>query len=427
MSANFIMKSFSLKLFTFLIIFEICLNPVKVSFTNERDFYEYGPLPSNTESWYYITKNLDTTELVTDLNDDIIVVGKDWFDNIILLKLNSSGFLLFEKNFTLNLNYAYYYISAISVDSFNCIYVSGIFFSVSNARDLFLIKFDVLGNMLWTRTWGGNDNEYVCGISVDSNDSIYISGYTSSYSGIFGVWQIFLVKYNNTGNFKWSELWGSGSTSCISNALVTDSTDNIYIAGRFGSKGCLLKYNYNNTLQWNITLVSELHDLAVDLQNNIYTIASSGYSQLSILKFNDDGILLWNKTYYIDDYLASSIVLDSSDNIYIGGSISLNSVPDFYDMFIMKCNNSGSFQSYIQFGTSYYENFRGITCDSLGNVYLLSESRNNDHIIVLFKNPKNGLKLFQRSINGYIIVLFCSVIIVSITCIMILKVKFKKS
>lgn len=425
------MKSFSPNLFTLLIIFAICLNPVAIPLTKERNFHENAPLPSNSESWYYITKNLDTTKLATDLNDDIIVVGKDWYDNIILFKLNSSGSLLFEKNLTLNLDFAYYYISEISVDSYNCIYVTGVFFSVNSERDLFLIKFDVLGNMLWIRTWGGDENEYVYGMSVDTNDNIYISGHTSSYS-VFGVWNIFLVKYNNTGNFKWAQVWGSNTTNSNCYALATDSNDNIYITGYVSNnsdiKGCLIKYNCSGALQWNITLNSELRDVVVDLQNNIYSIARGpSYSQLTILKYNPEGTEVWNNSYTINDYFSSSIALDPSGNIYIGGSVYLYSVPDIYDMFIMKCNNSGSFQWHIQFGTYYYENFRGITCDSLGNVYLLSESRNNDHFIVLFKNPTNGLKLFQQTINGYIIILFCSVIIISMTSIMLLIVKFKKS
>jgi hypothetical protein len=399
-------------------------------FIKERNFRKNDLSLSNDESWQYVIKNLYTTELVADLNNDVIVVGRDMYDNIILLKLNSSGFLLFEKNLTLQLNYGYYYFKAISVGYNNCIYVSGIYYSLYNNRNLFLIKFDVLGNMLWTRTWGGKEHEYVNAMSVDTNDSIYLSGYTNSFSEDFKAWNIFLVKYNNTGDFQWAQVWVSNTTNSICNALATDSNNNIYMAGQTGStRGSLAKYNYSGSLQWNITLNNyiELRDVAVDLHGNIYSISeSSYYSQLYILKYNDDGISLWNKSYTINDIATSSIALDSSGNIYIGGSISLYSGQDTYDMFIMKCNNSGSFQWYIQFGTYSYENFRGVACDSLGNVYLLSESRNDDIIIVIFKNPTNGLKLFQHSINGYFVILLYSATIISITIIMFLIVKFKK-
>lgn len=428
------MKSVSIKLCAILIIFTVCSNPMSLPLTKERDFHENDLSLSNNESWHYVIKNLYTTELMMDLNNDIIVVGRDMYDNIILLKLNSSGFLMFERNLTLNLNYGYYYFSAITVDSNNCIYVSGLYFSLFKNKNLFLIKFDVLGNMLWTRTWGGKEHEYVNAMSVDTNDSIYLSGYTNSFSEDFGAWNIFLVKYNNTGDFQWAQVWVSNTTNSFCYALATDSTNNVYIAGETGStKGCLTKYNYSGSLQWNITLdnYTELRDVAVDLHDNIYTISeNSYYSQLYILKYNVDGNSLWNKSYTIDDISTSSIALDSFGNIYIGGSISLDSSRDIYDMFIMKCNNSGSFQWYIQFGTYSYENFRGVACDSLGNVYLLSESRNDDILIVLFKNPTNGLKLFQHSIgsiNGYIVILLYSATIISITIIMFLIVKFKKS
>ena len=201
----------------------------------------------------------------------------------------------------------------------------------------------------------------------------------SSFSEDFKAWNIFLVKYNNTGDFQWAQVWVSNTTNSFCYALATDSNNNVYIAGQTGpTRGSLAKYNYSGSLQWNITLdnYTELRDLAVDLHDNIYTISeNSYYSQIYILKYNVDGNSLWNKSYTIDDISTSSIALDSFGNIYIGGSISLDSSRDIYDMFIMKCNNSGSFQWYIQFGTYSYENFRGVACDSLGNVYLLSESR----------------------------------------------------
>jgi len=66
--------------------------------------------------------------------------------------------------------------------------------------DTFLVKFYDNGTKQWTQQLGTSSNDWGNGVTVDSSDNIYVTGYT--YGGLDGNTNsgkndIFLVKYNS--------------------------------------------------------------------------------------------------------------------------------------------------------------------------------------------------------------------------------------
>ena len=69
------------------------------------------------------------------------------------------------------------------------------------ANDVFIAKFDVKGEFLWNRTWGGSEDDEAYGVAV-SGDGVYIAGETSSYA--LGR-ESLLMKYDANGNRLWAK------------------------------------------------------------------------------------------------------------------------------------------------------------------------------------------------------------------------------
>jgi hypothetical protein len=79
---------------------------------------------------------------------------------------------------------------SVSVDSSGNVYITGSFESstidfgggaLTNATagfyaDIFLAKFDSNGNHLWSKRFGGNNNDRAYSVSVDKSDNLYIAG-----------------------------------------------------------------------------------------------------------------------------------------------------------------------------------------------------------------------------------------------------------
>jgi hypothetical protein len=94
------------------------------------------------------------------------------------------------------------------------------------SSDCFVVKFDSNGNRLWSTYIGGNDTEiaFYSKIKSDLSGNIYVSGVTSSFSGIsFNGFQnnhgggifpsfhdAFLVKLDKNGNRLWATYYGGG-------------------------------------------------------------------------------------------------------------------------------------------------------------------------------------------------------------------------
>ena len=307
-----------------------------------------------------------------DSFNDIYMAGyTNGGDYTALIKYNSSGYLLWNK--TLGLGIA----RDIAFDSLNNVYLTS-----SGGSNVYIIKYNKNGDFQWSKTWGGDDYEDSKSIVLDSNDNIYIGGSTGSF-GAGGWYDMFLLKYNSSGDFQWQKLWG-GSSSDYCNALTIDSEDNIYASGNtysFGTGGDLFLIKYNSsgdelfTRLWGGAESDGSVSMTMDSNENLYlggwtkSFGVDGWD-VCLLKYNKFGDLQWDKTWgMIDDQELFGIELDSKNDIYITGG---NGTRGYhYNNLLVKFNNSGNEVWNFTWGDSLDENdfCQGIAIDSENNIY----------------------------------------------------------
>ena len=88
-------------------------------------------------------------------------------------------------------------------------------------------------NTTWTKQLGTSSFDLGNGVTSDSSDNIYVTGYT--YGDLdgntsSGESDIFLVKYNSSGTKQWTKQLGT-SFGDYGNDVTTDSSGNIYVTG----------------------------------------------------------------------------------------------------------------------------------------------------------------------------------------------------
>jgi small nuclear ribonucleoprotein (snRNP)-like protein len=102
----------------------------------------------------------------------------------------------------------------VAIDSSNNIYLAGEFESASiefgsnnqkklGEQDIFLVKFDSDGHYLWSKRFGGNDNDQGYSVSVDSSGNVYGTEFFVGDDTDFGLCplpnlgggDIYLIKY----------------------------------------------------------------------------------------------------------------------------------------------------------------------------------------------------------------------------------------
>ena len=109
--------------------------------------------------------------------------------------------------------------------------------------DAFLSKFDSSGNFQWARTWGGEWNDPGNAVAVDDSGNISVTGWfdgTTDFdpgSGTDehtakGQTDIFLSKFNSSGDYQWARTWGADITDG-GYGVATDDSGSIYVTGWF--------------------------------------------------------------------------------------------------------------------------------------------------------------------------------------------------
>ncbi len=192
----------------------------------------------------YVTGRAGNTSLVFD-TVNLTTTGTAMY----VVKFNSVGNVLWAKS---NDGTASMEGFSVAVDVNGSVYVTGswsaaaltfdtITLNFSGMFDIFIVKYDSMGNVLWARTEGGNGNEGSSTVVTDAANNIYVTGgFGFASSIVFGTttlvdsggYDLFVLKYDSSGNMLWAKSAG-GSGDEGGNSLAISSGGDIYVTGRY--------------------------------------------------------------------------------------------------------------------------------------------------------------------------------------------------
>ncbi|MBU1652885.1 T9SS type A sorting domain-containing protein [bacterium] len=114
--------------------------------------------------------------------------------------------------------------------------------------DILVIKTDYFGEIIWSRTYGGEDGDFGECILADSDGGYVILGTTHSFGA--GSRDYYLIKTDDAGNQIWANTFGNGSSN--NSRCVQKTTDNGYIMTGYttGQGIMLVKADENGIEQW---------------------------------------------------------------------------------------------------------------------------------------------------------------------------------
>ncbi|MFT3682678.1 MAG: T9SS type A sorting domain-containing protein [Ferruginibacter sp.] len=102
-------------------------------------------------------------------------------------------------------------------------------------KDFWLFKITSTGTLVWSKNYGGSDNDFAFDVEQSPDGSYYITGASSSYDGQvtghspapFSIADYWVVKANSSGTFIWGKCYGATPTD---NAYAcTKTTDGSWV------------------------------------------------------------------------------------------------------------------------------------------------------------------------------------------------------
>ncbi|MBN4051482.1 hypothetical protein JYU16_01575, partial [bacterium AH-315-M05] len=195
--------------------------------------------------------------------------------------------------------------------------------------DIYLIRTDLNGDTIWTKTYGGSGSEYGYSVQQTADGGFIVTGSTSSYGA--GSGDVYLIKTDANGDTLWTKTYGeSGLEFAYS---VRQTTDLGYIiTGGTNSFGAgsydvyLIKTDANGDTLWTKTYGGTGSDYAWDVQqtadNGYVIIGGTAFGtggDVYLIRTDANGDTLWTKTYGSAGYEEGYSVQQTTDGGYIIG------------------------------------------------------------------------------------------------------------
>ena len=271
--------------------------------------------------------------------------GKDLW----LLRTNASGDLIWDKTFGGSKEERGEEIIECSDGGFAII---GRTASVDPGNyDAWLIRLNATGGHLWNQTYGGAGIEYGYGIVECSEGGFAITGWTQSYgAGSFDMW---LMRTDAAGDHRWNTTFG-GSASDSGSRLVEVSTGGFIIAGQ----------------TWSY---------------------SKGYADAWLVRTNASGDYLWDQIWggaAGNDVLR--YVIEVSDGTFAATGLAATSIySSSYDVFMVRVDTNGEELWSRTYGGGALDEGNRIIEVSEGGYIIACEtmSYGNDNQMMLLRIP----------------------------------------
>jgi hypothetical protein len=218
--------------------------------------------------------------------------------------------------------------------------------------DVFVVKVDNLGQLQWSKIYGGDETDRAYAICAAANGECFIAGYTQSW-GQNG--DCYLLKINANGDTIWTKFYGRQMYD-RANSVVETFAGKFVTAGftEYGENGnydvYLTKMDGNSQINWSKSLgefsSEEGHALIQDADGGFVivgsqTVGTSSNKELMIMKTDSSGTVDWITTYGGDkNDLARSIKqLDDKGFIITGytQSFGVNS----YNVYLIRTDENG--------------------------------------------------------------------------------------
>lgn len=288
-------------------------------------------------------------------------------------------------------------------------------------KDFWMFKLDTAGNISWEKNFGfsgedqglsviqTSDGGYLLGGTIDVTASGGLGTDRSSFVSHAGG-DYWAIKLDASGTKEWRKYYGGGQTDKLQNIVQTndggfllmgesDSVD-VDISNNKGSEDFwVVKVNSTGAILWEKSYGGTQRDIGYDItkttdgnyvitgdsrSSDIDVSTSNGNADVWALKIDDNGIIIWEKTYGGTSFDTSRAIFTTSDGGFVitGSSRSLDGDATTNngenDVWVIKINTNGSLMWQKSVGGSLTDVGYGLTQLQDGSILIVGDTTSDD-------------------------------------------------
>lgn len=278
-------------------------------------------------------------------------------------------------------------------------------------QDFWVTKFDKKGNLQWQKTFGGSGDDQARSIITTADGGYAITGNTSSNDGNIslnqGDFDYWVVKIDASGNLQWQKTYGgSGNDMAYSMIQSPDGTyavtgqsssNNGNVTGNLGGHDFwIVKLDNTGNILWEKSVGTSSTESSLSIINSStngfivsgYTYPPNGFPDFFITKLSASGTVEWQRTYGGSNTEICTQIISSSDGGYLAtgytdsndGNITSNH--GSYDFWLLKIDESGNIQWQKTYGGTGDDRAYSVIQTSDGGYAIGGSSTSNDGDVV---------------------------------------------
>ncbi len=248
-----------------------------------------------------------------------------------------------------------------------------------DSNNIYLIKTNSIGTVIWTKTFDGVGNDEANKVEKTNDGGFIISGNTNSFGA--GGYDVYAIKTDSIGDTLWTKTYGgvNDEGGYIANvnsftSYIKQTTDGGYIIssstksfGHGGNDIYLIKTNTSGDTLWTRTFGSNNDDYGgavLQTAEGGYIVTGSTWDALSqgfnecLIKINASGNIVWSSGVGNADgnMFAATSIFQTTD----GGYVAVGNASDAltgYTFYITKSDSAGN----VVWGKGYYLGTCGVS------------------------------------------------------------------
>ncbi|MDD5087180.1 MAG: T9SS type A sorting domain-containing protein [bacterium] len=268
-----------------------------------------------------------------------------------LVRINNDGDMEWQRSYG---GYAYEYGESMAKKADGGYVLTGPTESYgAGGQDFYLVSTDASGNPLWTRTFGGDETDRPYVVRQCADGGFMLAGYTTSFGN--GGQDMYLVKTNASGEMQWSRTFGGSQDDLAYYAIQTEDGGYI-LAGLTYSFGAGERdvYVVKTDAEGNPVWTRTYGGADIDFGESIKQTRDGGYivcgatksfgpdwHNAYLIRISSDGNVIWQQAYggpYPDHAMD---VVECPDGGYFVAAGYRPSLTAPYEGWLFKVNESG--------------------------------------------------------------------------------------
>ncbi len=307
-------------------------------------------------------------------------------DDVLAMKIDRNGKTLWKKSFGRKRKDIAYAITPTADGNFVAVGETRSFSELGDP-DVYVIKFDTDGRLIWEHNYGGKMRDFAKAVVATGDGGVLIAGASESFGDTY--LDAYILKVSKNGKEEWARVVG-GERDDIANGVALTSDGGFVIAGVTESYGYetkdyyIVRFDKHAKQRWTKVMGEDSEDIAKAVVATkdgscVVTGKTKSYgskrSDIMVIKVAANGKLVWQRLFGYKEKEWMNAITKTEDGGFMMAGVTNSFGHGKFDFYVMQLDHEGHQIWGPVYGGEYDDKAYGITRTSTGDYVVVGSTK----------------------------------------------------